>query len=518
MKTRYRIFTLVLALGMFLLVACGGGSGNQPTTEPQPSRSQPVESQPAESETPAPAPSGSQEPTSEPEPEVKQDLAEYLWEIPEDATLEEKIKLELRNASLISAMEPIFEVDSYKAYTKAATSLRSRKTEEKLAATQEAKANLVQKLSVEDGVIFLWNDFGSMPIADGESYTEEQLDAASLLGYGYTTIVVKYLVDDPAAAKGNIIACSGGGMKGRSNGSEGYPGAEVFNELGYNYFLVQRRVEPYSDLDIFMDYQRAIRCVKYYAEVEGWGGQDMFAGVGWSGGAGTELGAIYYCYGDITPAEYDSDYVPDEIDAIDSDLDVAMLIYGFGTESRTEINPNNTSLPACYISAGSADGDNPKYSKVFYDKLVDMGIPTQLTIVEGAPHGYGVGTTNDEYPEGCRTWVYEADAFMQANRGYQASRPIEFPEAPEEYVMAKAFHGFYAFVQESDVIFALNEAGDKFYVKFTDFIGEHLLWGVIEDGVCTVDATLIGLYGEDVQWMYEDAMELETPWVSIVRD
>lgn len=516
MKKAHRILALILALCMSLLAACGGGSGDQPTTDPQPSQSQPVESSPAESETPAPAPSGSQEPTSEPEPEVKQDLAKYLWEVPEDASLEEKVKLELRNYSLIQTMEPIFDPVTYKEYSKAAVSLKSRANETKLAALQEAKENLVQEISVEDGIFFIWKDFESMPIVDGESYTEEQLDASSLLGYGYTTTVVKYLIDDPSQAKGNIVACSGGAMKGRSNGSEGYPAAEAFNALGYNYFLVQRRVEPYSEMDIFMDFGRTIRVVRYYAEKEGWGGQDMICGMGWSGGGGTVIGAVNYFYGDVQFSQYDSDYVPDEIDAVSMDLDVAMPIYGTGENRKLELE--NPRLPAFYSNCGSADEKSLPNFLAFFETLKDFDVPVKYTIIEGAPHGYGVGTTNDEYPEGCRTWVHEADAFMEEHRGYQANRPIEFPEAPEEYVVAKAFHGFYAFVQESDVIFALNEAGDKFYVKFTDFIGEHILWGVIEGGVCTVDATLIGLYGEDVQWMYEDAMELETPWVSIVRN
>ena len=306
---KIRLFAALMALVMVLsLLAACGGSVDQPTGDPQNTQSQPVDTPPVDSD-----PVDSPEP--EPEvPQVEQDLSQYLWEIPADAAVEEKAKLELRNASLISAMEAIFEPEAYSAYTKAATSLRSKQTEDRLAKALDARANLVQTVSVADGIYFLWNDFDSMPIADGESYTEEQLDKASLLGYGYTTVMVKYLLDDPTAAKGNIVVVSGGAMKGRSNGSEGYPAVEVFNDLGYNCFLVQRRVEPYSTMDIYMDYQRAVRTVRYYAELEGWGGQDMIAGLGWSGGGATILGAIRNCYGTLTPAAYDSNYIPDEID------------------------------------------------------------------------------------------------------------------------------------------------------------------------------------------------------------
>lgn len=414
MKKRIRLFAAWMALVMALMLLAACGSSDQPTTDPQPTQSQPAESQPVESE-----PVVSEEP--EPEvPQVEQDLAEYLWEIPEDATVEEKARLELRNASLITAMEPIFEEESYSAYSKAVTSLKSKKMEDRLAKALEARANLVQSSSVADGVYFLWNDFDSMPIADGESYTEEQLDAASLLGYGYTTVMVKYLLDDPTTAKGNIVVVSGGAMKGRSNGSEGYPAVEVFNELGYNCFLVQRRVEPYSTMDIYMDYQRAVRTVRYYAALEGWGGQDMIAGLGWSGGGATILGAIRSCYGALTPAAYDSDYIPDEIDAVSSDLDAALIIYGaYNHEGGGLLDTINSNLPAFYINHGTADATIPyENAQELYDLVVARNVPAQLTLIEGANHGYGVGTVGTDLPEGCSTWMAEADAFMQANLGH----------------------------------------------------------------------------------------------------
>lgn len=414
---RYQVTALVIALALCLslLAACGAQTGNQPGTEPTPTQSQAPESTP-----PAAQPTESDKPEDPVvEPEVKQDLLSYLWDIPEGTPVEEQIKLELRNASLILAMEPIFEEESYNAYSKAATSLRSRKNEERLATLQAAKAALVQTISVEDGIYFIWNDFESMPIADGESYTEEELDGASLLGYGYTTVLVKYLLDDPAAAKGNIIFVSGGAMKGRANDSEGYPAVKVFNELGYNCFLLQRRVEPYSTMDIYMDCQRAVRVVRYYAEQENWGGQDMIAACGWSGGGATILGAIRNCYGDMTPAEYDSDYVPDAIDAVSSDLDVALIIYGaYNADGVGSFVGDNPNLPAFYINHGTGDTTiSVSFAQELYD-LVSATVPAKLTFVEGAPHGYGVSGEEAGFPAACSEWPTEADQFMQGNRGH----------------------------------------------------------------------------------------------------
>ena len=164
-----------------------------------------------------------------------------------------------------------------------------------------------------------------------------------------------------------------------------------------------------------MDFARTIRVVRYYAEKEGWGGQDMIAGMGWSGGGATLMGAVNYFYGDVQFSEYDSDYVPDEIDEVSADLDVALPVYG----GVLDENSGNENLPAFYIVHGLADDQvDPQVSVDLYEMVKSL-VSAELLMIEGAPHGFGVGTTNDEFPEGCRTWVNSADAFMQAVRGKQ---------------------------------------------------------------------------------------------------
>ena len=58
--------------------------------------------------------------------------------------------------------------------------------------------------------------------------------------------LVPYLVEDQLAAKGNMIVIAGGGYSSRGNAMEGYPIAEAFQDLGYNAYVLQRRVAPYS--------------------------------------------------------------------------------------------------------------------------------------------------------------------------------------------------------------------------------------------------------------------------------
>jgi len=414
MNKRVRLIALLVTLVMMfgMLAACGT------TEEPQndaPEVSDPVADQPAEDQ-----PADSQPAEDQPVEIVEGDAAAYLWEIPEDATDDQIMLLAERNFKIIQAFEPLYTAESYKEYSSVYTMQYKRNKDVASAkAVIEAQSCLQQTLTVEDGVWFLWGDSVG-PIVDGESHTEEELDAAFQDAYGFKPFLIKYLTDDPANAKGNIVVISGGAMSMRSNPAEGYPAAELFREQGYNCFLLQRRVAPYTPTNIYMDLQRAIRMVRYYAAQEGWGGQDLIAACGFSGGSGTILGTIRHCYGDRLPTYFDSDYVADEIDAINSDLDVAMILYGAynqdGVGTYVGDNPN---LPAFYICHGMEDDTIPyTNAQELYD-LVAPTVPAQLYLVEGAKHGFGPGLSSTA-AEGCKLWPEQAMAFMEENRGFSS--------------------------------------------------------------------------------------------------
>lgn len=414
-----KLIALLLALVMvFSLAACGDQPGAEtqnpgtqnpeapttqspePSVEPEPSPSEPVVEEPQ---------SGLPEPTGD-----VYDLYDYLWDMPVDGTDEEFSKYAVRNFKFVQSIEPMVSEESFFNLYGASVRLKQKRDgsrEEFLAAL----ADLDLKTSLADGVYFLW-DADNMPLLDGESFTEEELDNGPLDSYGFIPLLVKCLLDDPTTAKGNLIVVSGGGMTNRSNSGEAYPAISVFNDLGYNVFVLQRRIRPYSDEDIFMDMQRAIRIVRYYAAEEGWGGQDMIAACGWSGGAATVMGAVNNLYGDLNPTKYDSDYVPDEIDAVSSDLDVALPIYGGALNDNGE----NTNLPAFYTCAGTEDntGAHEHITKLYQDALA-RGVDAAMNLFEGAGHGFGVGQEGalKGTPE-CATWPGIADAFMQAHRGY----------------------------------------------------------------------------------------------------
>lgn len=389
-----KLMALLLSLVMALsLVACG---------------SEPAGDEPVVDE----APSGLLEPTGN-----LYDLYDYLWDMPADATDEEFSKYAVRNFKIVQSIEPLVSEESYANLYGASVRLKQNREgarDEFLAAL----AALELECSVADGAYFLW-DADNMPLLDGEAFTEEELDNGPLDGYGFIPLLVKCMLDDPTTAKGNIILISGGAMTNRSNSGEAYPAIEVFNDLGYNVFVLQRRIRPYSDEDIYMDMQRSIRMVRYYAELEGWGGQDMIAAAGWSGGAATIMGAVNNLYGDLNPTKYDPDYVPDEIDAVNSDLDVAMPIYGGSLND----NGGNTNLPALYTNVGSEDNVvGVDGTTKLYQDFLDRGADAAMNVFEGAGHGYGVGQEGaiKSTPE-CATWPGIADEFMQAHLGYSGN-------------------------------------------------------------------------------------------------
>ncbi|MBQ9032364.1 MAG: dienelactone hydrolase family protein [Parasporobacterium sp.] len=472
------------------------------------------------------------------EEEIKQadpkDIGDYLWELSTDMSDEDFYKYSQRNYKFVQSLEPMVDADTFHALYVASVHAKQKKDgyKEEFMTAQE---NLILTQSVADGVYFLW-DADNMPCLDGEEFTEEELDEGVLDSYGFIPLLIKCLLEDPTQAKGNIIVVSGGGMTNRSNSGEAYPAIEVFNNLGYNVFVLQRRIRPYSDEDIFMDMQRSIRMVRYYAEKEGWGGQDMIADCGWSGGAATVMGPVNNLYGDLNPTKYCSTYVPDEIDAVNSDTDVTMPIYGGHLDEDCE-NPN---IPAMYMCAGSEDETGAAdHIQEVYNRLVELGIPARIDIFEGAGHGFGVGQEGAlKGTEECALWPGYADEFMMANKGHSTgAAPAELPEAdtaqvpeaiaedaapaeegtdgdiPADYTQVKVFDGTYGF-GDAEITAYTNDDQTAFYLTWEAFDENQILEGTVEDGIVDVTYDLTGFMTGDAQLIWDDAVASAQEWVA----
>ena len=345
---------------------------------------------------------------------MQQDIAEYLWEM--DAEMDEDTfaLLKTRNYKIVKEMEPLFTEESFhKVYV--ANVHANQKKDGYKQEFMDALAGLEQVKSVEEDITFLW-DADNMPVAGGAVYSEEQLDGAQLDGYGFVPYMINYLLEDPTAAKGNILLFSGGN---RTNDLEGFPTAEVFNDLGYNCFVVNARTKPYTAADTHYDTIRALRLVKALGQENGWGGQDMTAMLGFSAGGVKVIDAIEAYDGTAAPSE--EGYTPDAVDTIDAVMDVAMLLYTGLDDPLVETGH----WPALFLCAGSEDGTGATQRlERYYEQTKDI-VPTELIVYEGAGHGFGSGKVLDKNTtEECAGWTDAADAFMQENKGYSGSAQV----------------------------------------------------------------------------------------------
>ena len=240
---------------------------------------------------------------------------------------------------------------------------------------------LVQVLDDPESIVWeIWGE--NMPqAANASEYVyEKTFDEA-----GFKPFLVPYLLEDQSAVKGNAIIIAGGGFNQRCHDYESYPVALDVNKLGYNAFILQRRVAPSEQIDASLDLQRAVRWLKANAEAKGIGAIDKLWTIGFSGGGMTIMNQLKSCYGDITPDAIYPDYVCDEIDKINSDYAVAAVFYGVITPYESE-NPN---MPKFYVCGGSIDNKvPPKNYLEFYQTAMDNGWAAELYIAYNVHHGF----------------------------------------------------------------------------------------------------------------------------------
>lgn len=266
----------------------------------------------------------------------------------------------------------------------------------------------------EQAVWYIWGD--QMP----EAPDADRYDFYYQFDYpGFRPFLLPYLLPDQTTVKGNILVVAGGGFAQRYNQNEGYPIAEAFNRMGYNAFVLQRRVAPWEPVDSSLDLQRSIRYLRQNAARYGIGAAGHIAPVGFSGGGATIIGMIERCYGGITPDAIHSGYVPDGTDRLDSDCEAAMIVYGaFGA-----FQPGNPRVPSLFLVVGARDEIAFQGTLQFTASLGD-GIVTELHVFADTKHGFGTGTgLGAEHPmkgvAGTDEWLHLADRFLEVEFGHK---------------------------------------------------------------------------------------------------
>ena len=245
------------------------------------------------------------------------------------------------------------------------------------------RSQLNQVKDSEEGLLYIWGD--NMAQADDAADYDFFLAADNK---GFKPFLVPYILADQTKIKGNVIVIAGGGSAVRVNSTEGYPVAEYFNGIGYNAFVLQRRVAPFPSSDSSLDLQRAVRYLRYNADKLGIAKTDKIIAEGMSGGGGTIMGAINDYYGAVLPSKTYPKYKPDEIDKVNSDLQAVLAIYG--ARPLTTENPN---LPPTFMAAGENDFAKFDESSLgLYKQLKDKGVHVDLHLFADTPHGFVLGS------------------------------------------------------------------------------------------------------------------------------
>ena len=247
---------------------------------------------------------------------------------------------------------------------------------------------LRKKLVTDEDGITAWDIWGEkMPI-----YGEVGSFEMTYTNPDFRPLLVPYLCESQDEIKGNVIAIAGGGYVMRCNAYEGYNIAEYYRDHGYNAYVLQRRITPYHPVNAHLDLQRAIRFIRANEKKYGIGRTDDIAAIGFSGGGFTIYGTVMNHFGNELPDKYDSSYVPDDTDGVNSDLQAALFIYGTGKSIKETDNPN---IPPAFMVTGELDEYNAdKDSVMRYKEMKEAGISAELHIFSEQHHGFGLGDGN----------------------------------------------------------------------------------------------------------------------------
>lgn len=204
-----------------------------------------------------------------------------------------------------------------------------------------------------------------------------------------------YLTDSqvPAgtAVKGAVLICPGGAFQFRSDQPEGVDVAEALSALGYQSFVVDYRLRPYTQQEGALDLARAVRFVRAHAQAYGIDPNDI-AVMGFSAGGILSGEMLLHYDGAVDPTALDASYTPDELDRVSADAAACGMIYSFygrlsvGTTDVELLRSGD--LPPTFYCYGTRD---PFYDQFLAnaDAAEAAGVAVERLQLDGMPHGFG---------------------------------------------------------------------------------------------------------------------------------
>lgn len=209
--------------------------------------------------------------------------------------------------------------------------------------------------------------------------------------YDFRPYVTAIPVKNGVKPKGAVVLMAGGAYQFRGNYTDALPTAGALHEYGFQTFIVDYRLEPYTQEEGALDVARAVRFIRKNADVYGIDPDDI-AVMGFSAG-GIQAGEFLMHYDEnVKPDTLDSSYKPDELDKIPAHASADGMIYSFygrlsvGNMDEDWLKVGN--LPPTFYVYGTED---PFYSqfKKQYSVIKNMGIETGRIVLNGWPHGFG---------------------------------------------------------------------------------------------------------------------------------
>lgn len=234
--------------------------------------------------------------------------------------------------------------------------------------------------------LYLWEE-GNVPAIT--EYTENNgnyFDDPDFRPY-----MVTFPVPEGTETKGAVLICAGGAFQFRSDQNEGTPVAQALNEQGFQSFVVNYRLRPYTQEEGALDLARAVRFVRKNADIYGIDEKDI-AVMGFSAG-GILAGEMLLNYaGNENGTALDASYIPDELDKISADAEADGMIYSFYgrlSVASTDVEKFAASdLPPTYFCYGTRDPFVGEFEECI-EALQKADVPVEVNVLDGRPHGYG---------------------------------------------------------------------------------------------------------------------------------
>ena len=216
-----------------------------------------------------------------------------------------------------------------------------------------------------------------------------------------------YTVPENVQPKGAVMICPGGAFAFRSMQNEGYDIADMLVPMGYQCFIVNYRITPYSMQASATDLQRAIRYVKANAGAYRINPENI-ALVGFSAGGILNGEVLLNWRGLTNGTALDGSYRPDALDNVPVSACAVGMIYSF--YGRLSVSMNNVetlraaNLPPAFYCWGTRDGFAGQFTQNS-NALKEAGVRVETKILQNYPHGYGSGGSSD-------IWGKDFDAFL----------------------------------------------------------------------------------------------------------